>query len=598
MFKWLSPLNPSARHVEYQKTRVKGTGTWMLEDHRFLDWSSTTGSCQTLCCYGAAGAGKTIITSLVIDELQRCIAQEPKLGLVYIYFNYSDQKEQTTENILGTFLKQLLGILPEIPEAVLNLYGDQASRGNTLSLTDAVYLLRITCAQFTNVYVCLDALDELGDLQGLLHHLCDRPSSVKIFITGRDRTQDTVQKYFKVQQRISIHAHKNDIRQFIEHEIGGSCDAEPDAMDEKLRKNILEKVVNSAEGIFLLPALHIRSILEATTIRDRKEALKTLPASLGEAFAKNLTRIDRQLDALVEKAKKIIAWIHLAERPLTVDELLCSLAIRDGETFLDHSGIPIRKTLLKCCHGLAVIDQETSTVRLVHYSLQEYLTRQERMFGLTKAHWHSKIAQTCLIFLRFPSERAEQIVEENSTAISLLHYAATQWGHHLRKCEQCDVPDRAAELAIEYLSTSFETGYKSFHLLYQVMYSYVYYVPPDEVFPAHIVAFFGITQIMSYIIETGEVDMDSEDSIHRTPLSWAAEKGHEAVVKLLLKTGKMDVDCKDSEYHRTPLSLAAEKGHEAVVKLLLKTGKVDVDSEDSRHQTPLSWAAGMDIRQC
>jgi len=29
------------------------------------------------------------------------------------------------------------------------------------------------------------------------------------------------------------------------------------------------------------------------------------------------------------------------------------------------------------------------------------------------------------------------------------------------------------------------------------------------------------------------------------PLSWAAERGHEAVVKLLLKTGKVDVNLKD-----------------------------------------------------
>ncbi len=43
--------------------------------------------------------------------------------------------------------------------------------------------------------------------------------------------------------------------------------------------------------------------------------------------------------------------------------------------------------------------------------------------------------------------------------------------------------------------------------------------------------------------------------------------GHEAVVKLLLSTGKVNVDMKDN-YGGTPLSRAAENGHEAVVKLL------------------------------
>ena len=43
------------------------------------------------------------------------------------------------------------------------------------------------------------------------------------------------------------------------------------------------------------------------------------------------------------------------------------------------------------------------------------------------------------------------------------------------------------------------------------------------------------------------------------------------MVKLLLETGKADVEWKD-ENDRTPLLWAIEGGHEAVVKLLLKAG--------------------------
>jgi ankyrin repeat protein len=48
------------------------------------------------------------------------------------------------------------------------------------------------------------------------------------------------------------------------------------------------------------------------------------------------------------------------------------------------------------------------------------------------------------------------------------------------------------------------------------------------------------------------------------------------VVKLLLATGKADVDLKNG-IGQTPLSFAAEYGREAVIKLLLATGKADVD---------------------
>jgi ankyrin repeat domain-containing protein 50 len=77
-----------------------------------------------------------------------------------------------------------------------------------------------------------------------------------------------------------------------------------------------------------------------------------------------------------------------------------------------------------------------------------------------------------------------------------------------------------------------------------------------------------------FLLEQDSISVDLQNEVNskdneysQTPLSWAAEKGHEAVVKLLLATGKADVDSKDRD-GQTPLSWAAQKGHEAVVKLL------------------------------
>jgi ankyrin repeat protein len=73
--------------------------------------------------------------------------------------------------------------------------------------------------------------------------------------------------------------------------------------------------------------------------------------------------------------------------------------------------------------------------------------------------------------------------------------------------------------------------------------------------------------VVKLLLATGKVDVDSKSKYGQTPLSWAAERGHEAVVKLLLATDKVDVNSKDSS-SRTPLSWAVERGHEAVAKLL------------------------------
>jgi ankyrin repeat protein len=67
-------------------------------------------------------------------------------------------------------------------------------------------------------------------------------------------------------------------------------------------------------------------------------------------------------------------------------------------------------------------------------------------------------------------------------------------------------------------------------------------------------------------------------------LSWAVGKGHEA------RQEGIDPDSEDT-YGQTPLSRAAGKGHEGVVRLLFDEGGEgggDSDTEDIYGQAPLS----------
>jgi hypothetical protein len=76
---------------------------------------------------------------------------------------------------------------------------------------------------------------------------------------------------------------------------------------------------------------------------------------------------------------------------------------------------------------------------------------------------------------------------------------------------------------------------------------------------------------------------------NQSSLLRAAAKGHEEVVKLLLKKDA-ELETKDEGYGRTPLLYAARNGHESVVKLLLEKGAKQ-ETKDKDGQTPLSCAA-------
>ncbi|ORY09451.1 heterokaryon incompatibility protein-domain-containing protein, partial [Clohesyomyces aquaticus] len=77
-------------------------------------------------------------------------------------------------------------------------------------------------------------------------------------------------------------------------------------------------------------------------------------------------------------------------------------------------------------------------------------------------------------------------------------------------------------------------------------------------------------------------------SNQRSVISYLAEFKNQATVKLLLETGKIDIDATDKN-RRTTLLRAAENGHEQVVKLLLDKG-ADVNAQGGKYGNALQAA--------
>lgn len=102
------------------------------------------------------------------------------------------------------------------------------------------------------------------------------------------------------------------------------------------------------------------------------------------------------------------------------------------------------------------------------------------------------------------------------------------------------------------------------------------------------------------LVGLGDVDVDTRDDCGRSPLSYAAEGGHEMVVERLLATGKVDANTvttsDDTSPHGdeigwSPLAFAAARGHGNIIELLLSVGKADVELTDHLGRTPLWLAA-------
>ena len=311
-------------------------------------------------------------------------------------------------------------------------------------------------------------------------------------------------------------------------------------------------------------------------------------AALAQAYNHAMERINDQMPGFQQLAKKVLSWITCAKRPLTTSELRHALAVKPGDSELDEDNLRDIEHMVSVCAGLVTVD-ESSIIRLVHYTTQEYFERTQRDW-LSSAE--PDIATTCVTYLSFRVFksgycRTDKEFEERLRSNRLYDYAACNWGYHAYK-------------AATLIQTITDFLNSDIHVQASVQAMMVDKRPsglpgysqnaPMYMRGPHLAAYFGLKNAMNALL-THRYDLDSKDDYGRTPLSRAAEGGHEAVVKLLLdERADLDVNCKDRN-GRTALLWAAEKGHEAVVKQLLEKG-ADVESKDRFDQTPLLWAAG------
>lgn len=69
----------------------------------------------------------------------------------------------------------------------------------------------------------------------------------------------------------------------------------------------------------------------------------------------------------------VLMWITHSRRPLPVDEICCAITIQIGANNLGSNDISAISTFLGPSQGLAIVDKGTSTIRLIHSTLQIYL---------------------------------------------------------------------------------------------------------------------------------------------------------------------------------------------------------------------------------
>ena len=339
---------------------------------------------------------------------------------------------------------------------------------------------------------------------------------------------------------------------------------------------------------FLLISLNIDAILQETTIHRRRQKLNAMTdgLGLGDAYNATLDRIKGQGGEKARLGMATLMWISHSERPLKADELLHALSVEIGSPNLNSDNIPSIGTLLSCCQGLVVINKEASTVRLIHFTLQEYLRAHPQLFGTA----HSTMAETCLSYLNSQQVKALPVDPRLSDLQStpFLEYSSLYWGVHAKR----ELSDCAKQLALKLFDLC--SNHISARILLQTQHKLFYYNANSNrpLFSGlHWASIFGIDEIVAGLVKVEGCDINQDDCMGKPPLMRAMDNGHEGVVKLLL--GRDDIDLwRWGKPMKPPLFWAAQNGHGEVVKMLLGRASINPEKPDYESRlTPLCCAA-------
>ena len=343
---------------------------------------------------------------------------------------------------------------------------------------------------------------------------------------------------------------------------------------------------------FLLVSLNIDAILGEVTIGQRRRKLENMAqgSGLSDAYTATLARLKAQKGNKSVLGLKVLMWVLYSERPLRAEVLCHALGVEIGSPDLDPKNVPVLRTLQSCYLGLVTVEPSSSTVRLVHFTLQEHLLGNPTLFHSP----HSTIAEVFLTYLNFGSVRdLSPSLNSAPSTMALLEYASYYWGNHTRMGMTENVKMLALRLLDRFdkhISTRLLLSYYKHNKCWG---PYFYWMGGLTGFTGlHAVSFLGIVEMVAPILEMREWDVNATDCMGSTTLTWAAWKGCEEVVKILLEREDVNPDQADTGYSQTPLSWAAEKGHQGVVKMLLEREDVNPNQVDTKYgRAPLWWAA-------
>ncbi|KAJ7881734.1 ankyrin repeat-containing domain protein [Mycena olivaceomarginata] len=551
---------------ETQQLRMEGTGKWFLEHKEYLEWK-TNG--RTLWVEGPSGTGKSVLSSMVVNELftDQKRSAAGTIALAFFYFDFRNREAQSVEIALRRIVLQLSAQCPQ-PYELLDTHYKVSNGQNLPTYQDLQNLLCDLLRQLGHTYIVLDGLDEsdaskfhqLVGIVLMLQAWTDTP--LHLLITSQ--TRDIFTKKFGELAHITLQPNVmgNDIEFFVASQLNTNSNLEMWSSMQNLGAQITLK----SNGMFRLAACLLIELSQCSRKAELDETLRNLPDDLFSVYDRFLQNI-RPKDLVYVKA--ILHWLMFANDVLSLELLGDAISFnfsgpgryiyRPDEREDNVHAIP------KWLAGLILIDN--TGLKLAHASVQDYLLsdhfKEKFHTDLSEHPSHSFIFRTCHSYLLSCSNPPQTKTELEGNPLA--KYAAIHWYHHLKNSNNLEA---LLPLAMQIL----EDGSTHYNFCMRVTAEWMTPQPP-LIFCCQI----GYCECVLYLLQNREECPSLEEA-----LQVAAISGQMDIVHLLLEQGA-DINKSSALYW------AASYGHLAIVHLLVEKGA----EINGKEYSALSGACGL-----
>jgi len=254
---WIWKFDSDDKHQRTKGARAANTGHWFLNNPTFQNWlEGQNPRNATLFCPGLAGAGKTYITSLVVDKvLEMAGLQKGKIAVAFIYFEYRPKESPDSRGVAASILRQWAQSQKDLDPELRKLYAEWRANRRTANIPEFVCCMNSIATKLSSAFIILDALDEWDSnerwifLNRVVPHL--DTTRTKVFATCRPHIED-VSKFFTNSDKLVIVAHEDDLKRYVTEKLK---QIEPrkkrrfDQLGSILKDEIVDKLCTQANGM-------------------------------------------------------------------------------------------------------------------------------------------------------------------------------------------------------------------------------------------------------------------------------------------------------------------------------------------------------------